>query len=75
MPRWVVTCPNCTHIFTHTEIVPAVIEEFHRDPYRVVPKPTISQENEKRACPRCKTESVFKPFQLFYRDDSLDASG
>jgi endogenous inhibitor of DNA gyrase (YacG/DUF329 family) len=75
MPRWLVKCPNCGHAFTHTKIELAVVEESHRDPYGILSKPEIPQGGEKRSCPNCETESVFKPFQLFYRDDSFEASG
>jgi len=50
------------------------VEESLRDPYHILPKPTIPQESEARTCPNCRTESVFKPFHLFYRDDAKDAS-
>jgi hypothetical protein len=49
----------------------AVIEESLRDPYRVLPRPTLPQGSESRNCPHCQTTSVFKPFELFYRADSL----
>jgi endogenous inhibitor of DNA gyrase (YacG/DUF329 family) len=67
MPRWLVTCPECGHAFTHTEIEPAMIGRASRDPFGVLPKP---QSDEKRTCPDCKTESVFQPHHLFYRGDA-----
>jgi endogenous inhibitor of DNA gyrase (YacG/DUF329 family) len=70
MPRWVVRCPDCSRTFTHTQIELAVIEESFRDPYRILPRPTIPQGREARTCPQCQTTSVFKPFELFYREDS-----
>jgi hypothetical protein len=73
MPRWVVRCPSCGVTFTYIQIVPAVIEESLRDPYGVLPKPTIPQGSEHRTCPSCRTESMFRPFHLFYRDDSSDS--
>ena len=74
MPRWVVTCPNCGHTFTHTQIEARVVEEYYRDPFKILPRPSIPQESEHRTCPNCQTESVFRPFQLFYREDTFDAS-
>jgi hypothetical protein len=69
MPHWVVVCPNCTFVFSHTRIELDVVAEFHRDPYQILSKPIITQVNERRTCPNCTTESVFKPFDLFYRED------
>jgi len=66
MPRWLVTCPQCNHKFTHSEIQPAVIEQARRDPFGIMPKPAIPRDGDKRSCPRCKTESVFQPFNLSY---------
>ena len=64
MPRWVVTCPNCSKEFTHTEIDRTVLEQSYRDPFGVLPRPS----GEKRTCPHCNTESVFEA--LFYREDA-----
>ena len=66
MPRWVVTCPECGHKFTHTEINRAMMDEARHDPFGVVPRP---QPVEKRTCPKCQRESEFTPFHLFYRED------
>ena len=66
MPSWVVTCPDCSHTFTHTPIEAKLMEQAHRDPFRIVPRPQI-QADEKRACPGCKKESVYTRSQLFYR--------
>ncbi len=74
MPRWVVNCPNCSHTFTHTQIEASVVEEYYRDPFKILPRPTIPLESGLRTCPNCHTESVFRPFQLFYRDDTFEAS-
>jgi endogenous inhibitor of DNA gyrase (YacG/DUF329 family) len=71
MPRWVVRCPNCSERFTHTHIEVGVIEESHRDPYGVLLRPTLPDGTEARTCPQCQTTSVFRPFELFYRADSL----
>lgn len=70
MARWVVECPNCKHTFTHTPIEPTILAESLRDPFRVLPKPTIPQDSAAKTCPDCHTTSVFKPFELFYRNDS-----
>ena len=71
MPRWLVTCPECGHTFTHTEIEPDMIEQASRDPFRIVPRP---QTSARRICPNCKTESVFEPHHLFYREDARGQS-
>ena len=70
MPRWVVRCPNCGHTFTHTQIEAAVLDEAYRDPFRIIPKPTMPQEGDKRSCPQCNTESQFQTHHLLYCDDS-----
>jgi hypothetical protein len=75
MPYWMLKCPNCNRDFVHTKIELAVIEEAHRDPFRVLPRPTFAQEAERHTCPGCKQESVFQPSHLFYRDDTSDLSG
>jgi hypothetical protein len=69
MPRWMLTCPKCSHKFLHSKIGADLIEQSLRDPFRIVPRPVFSQKGEKRSCPNCKTESVFRPFQLFYSED------
>jgi hypothetical protein len=66
MPCWVVTCPECKHTFTHTEIHPFLFELADREHFRVVPKPPGGE----RTCPNCKTETVFQPHCLFYREDA-----
>jgi Mn2+/Fe2+ NRAMP family transporter len=58
------------HTFTHTEIEPSIIERAHVDPFQVLPRPKIPSTGEKRPCPNCKTESVFRSRHLFYRDDA-----
>jgi hypothetical protein len=70
MPRWMLRCPNCSHKFPHSAIDAKMVEQAFRDPFRVLPRPEFSAEGERRACPSCKKESVFRPFQLFYSDDS-----
>jgi hypothetical protein len=72
MPRWMLKCPNCSHTFTHTEIELSVIEEAHRDPFHILPKPTFAKGGESHTCPGCKTESVFQRPQLFYQEDKGD---
>jgi endogenous inhibitor of DNA gyrase (YacG/DUF329 family) len=69
MPRWMVMCPECDHTFTHTEIEPSIIKQAHLDPFQVLPRPKIPSTGEKRPCPNCKTESVFRARHLFYRED------
>jgi hypothetical protein len=66
MPRWVVTCPNCSHEFTHTEIDSTMLAQGQHDLFGVLPKPS----NEKRTCPNCNTESAFCKTDLFYREDA-----
>jgi hypothetical protein len=69
MPRWMLRCPNCSHKFPHSAIDAKMVEQAFRDPFRILPRPEFSDEGERRTCPSCKKESVFRPFQLFYSDD------
>jgi hypothetical protein len=66
--------PELQQPFAHTRIAPEFIEESYRDPYRILPRPSFPKGSETRTCPKCGTESVFKPFHLFYRDDASDES-
>jgi len=69
MPKWMLACPKCRHKFPHSEIDSEMIERAFRDPFRILPRPEFSPEGERRTCPSCKTDSVFRPFQLFYSED------
>jgi predicted Zn-ribbon and HTH transcriptional regulator len=69
MPSWMLRCPKCKFKFPHSTIASEVLEQAFRDPFRVVSRPAIPIEGEKRRCPSCKDESVFRPFELFYIDD------
>jgi hypothetical protein len=69
MPSWMLRCPKCSFKFPHSTIASEVLEQAHRDPFRVVPRPTMPAEGQKRRCPSCKKDSVFRPFELFYIDD------
>ena len=71
MPRWDVTCPECRHTFTHTEIEPSIIEQSRRDPFKILTEPKIPQTGGTRTCPNCKKESFYQAFQLFYRENGL----
>jgi predicted Zn-ribbon and HTH transcriptional regulator len=62
-------CPKCSFKFPHSKIASEILEQAHRDPFRVVPRPTFVSEGEKKRCPNCKKQSVFRPFELFYIDD------
>jgi endogenous inhibitor of DNA gyrase (YacG/DUF329 family) len=64
MPRWVLTCPNCSHESTHTEIDSTMLEQ--RNPFGVLSKP----EGGKTKCPNCNKEFVFAQHDLFYREDA-----
>lgn len=69
MARWLVTCSECDQTFTYCLIEQAILEQAYRDPYRVVPRPTLPERGDKRTCPHCKIESTYLPFHLFYRED------
>jgi len=67
MASWVVTCPECAHTFTHTLIEARLMEQAHRDPFQILPRPQILRSDERRTCPTCRKESVYVRSQLLYR--------
>jgi hypothetical protein len=67
MTSWVVTCPECSHTFTHTVIEAALLEQAYRDPFKILPRPQILGADERRTCPKCKKESLYVRSHLFYR--------
>jgi DNA-directed RNA polymerase subunit RPC12/RpoP len=69
MPSWMLRCPKCSFRFPHSTIASEALEQAHRDPFRVVARPSIPTAGESRRCPNCREESVFRPFELFYIDD------
>jgi hypothetical protein len=69
MPSWMLRCPKCSFKFPHSTIASEAIEQAYRDPFRVVSRPAMPADGEKHSCPNCKSDSVFRPFELFYIDD------
>lgn len=69
MPHWMLTCPQCLHGFTYCTIEKDLVEQFHADPFKVLPKPTIPREGLKYACPNCKVESLYQVVDFLYRKD------
>jgi uncharacterized protein (DUF2225 family) len=70
MPRWVVTCPLCWHVFTHTNISAGATQMAAMDPFRIIAKPTIAPDGETLLCPKCEAKSTFHRFDLSYRGDT-----
>jgi hypothetical protein len=68
MPNWMLICPNCSHKFNYSKIDAAAIQASFRDPFRVTTKPDFDAKGEKRRCPGCKVESVFRPLNLYYSE-------
>ncbi|HEY2462185.1 MAG TPA: hypothetical protein VGI16_15355 [Candidatus Acidoferrum sp.] len=66
MAKWVVKCPECNRIFTHTEIEREVLEACYRDPYRIVARPAMPTGASRRVCPECGVQSNFGPMQLSF---------
>jgi RNA polymerase subunit RPABC4/transcription elongation factor Spt4 len=62
------TCPNCSHTFTHTAIGAAIIEEARREPFLVLPRPRMATAGEVRTCPNCKAESLYQRLDLSYSE-------
>ena len=67
MASWVVRCLECGHVFTHTVIESALVEQAHRDPFNILLRPNVSPADEKRVCPNCEKESVYHAAELLYR--------
>jgi hypothetical protein len=44
------------------------MEEFYRDPYRVVTRPRV-MKGERFPCPECNVESLCQQFHLIYSED------
>jgi hypothetical protein len=72
MPFWMLKCPHCRRAFLHSKIELASIEEAHRDPFKVLPRPIFASEGERRVCPGCNKEFVFQSHHLLYRDETAD---
>jgi hypothetical protein len=70
MPRWVLRCPKCHSEFTYKDIETPIIQLALRDPFGIVPKPTVANAGETRQCPSCHVESRFHRHELFYRQDA-----
>jgi hypothetical protein len=68
MASWVLICTYCGTTFLHSRIQPTVMEEFYRDPYRVVTRPRV-MKGERFPCPQCNVESPCQQFHLIYSED------
>ena len=68
VPRWVLDCPLCKVEFTHSEIDPEYRSPL-LDPFaRFGDKPELPSAGVNLECPNCREVSVYKRYQLTYRD-------
>jgi Txe/YoeB family toxin of Txe-Axe toxin-antitoxin module len=74
MPKWMLKCPDCSSAFPYTTIESELVEQAHRDPFRILPKPELAPDGQRLACPECTSESVFHRHQLFYYQEPPDLS-
>ena len=76
MARWMLVCPHCFHRFEYSKVDPRIVEQARRDPFKVVPKPRLT-DGETKKCPGCGKESVYRGFDLIYSGDEtvLGAAG
>jgi uncharacterized protein (DUF2225 family) len=63
MPRWILTCPGCNEEFTHSEIATDAIHVARDDR-----KPDMPGDGATLECPHCKKSTVYKRYELIYRD-------
>jgi|SRR3979411_1956877 len=52
MPRWVLRCPKCHSEFTYQDIETPIIQLALRDPFGIVPKPTVANAEKRDSAPR-----------------------
>jgi hypothetical protein len=76
MARWMLVCPHCYHRFEYSKVDPDVLKEARLDPFRVVPKPTLT-DGKTMKCPGCGKDSLYRAFDLIYSGDetALGAAG
>jgi endogenous inhibitor of DNA gyrase (YacG/DUF329 family) len=67
-PQWVVSCPECSEEFTHTEIS-NVAHGAMRDVFASPPKPQIPEGGTQLKCRHCGKTSTYRAFDLRYRPD------
>jgi hypothetical protein len=67
-PRWVVSCPECSEEFTHTEIR-TMANGSMRDVFASPPKPQIPESGTPLRCRQCGKTSTYRAFDLRYRPD------
>jgi hypothetical protein len=67
MPQWVLSCPQCHKIFTHSKINPRSAPTPF-DPLWPT-KPDFPDGGLNLACPNCQTPATYQRFELMYRPD------
>jgi endogenous inhibitor of DNA gyrase (YacG/DUF329 family) len=65
MPRWIVSCPECSHEFTYGEV--AELSNQLRDPFAWPPKPSMATGGTLLPCPQCKKTFRYQTLDLRYR--------
>jgi hypothetical protein len=67
-------CPDCRSMFPYSTIESELLEQAHRDPFRIVPKPELALDGQRLICSQCTKESVFHRHQLFFYQEPPDVS-
>jgi hypothetical protein len=60
MASWLLTCKQCSQVFTHSQVSQRLVDYFFSE------KPTFPQEGLERECPNCKTKAVYQRNELKY---------
>jgi hypothetical protein len=65
MPRWIVSCSECSHEFTYKEVETPMGQL--RDPFAWPPKPQMATGGTSLVWPQCQKTSQFQIFDLRFR--------
>ena len=68
MPRWVLTCNNCSKVFPHAEIGDTLENLFFPE------KPKFPPGGLEQECPHCNTKAVYQQQELRYQGDARGAN-
>jgi hypothetical protein len=64
MPRWVLTCNNCSKVFPHADISDTLENLFFPK------KPKFPPGGLEQECPSCNTKAVYQQQELRYQEDA-----
>lgn len=67
MARWVLSCPECSQEFTHSQ-AEAPSQNSFRDPFAWLgEKPEFPDAGLQMECPNCNKTAIYRRTQLMYR--------